>query len=375
MERGGRLSESRRLEGIEALRGYAACAIIVMHSTFIQDPVAAPPEWMSLLRGLFWLGVPLFFVVSAFSLFYGYAGKLDNAPAIKTYFVRRFLRIAPLFYFAIAAWSVYCLNVGSPLQSSTSYLLNVSFTFGLFPATYSGIAPASWTIGVEMLFYALVPALSFLIRSWQTAALALVISMFIAKGFAVIPAISELGNAYQLMNFPAHLPFFMCGILAYNLLKIAPKSKLASYALLGAAIILAFVLVQNFAWAFPIPLTTYGWGIVFGAVIVSQAVYPNAIVSNRVTNFLGKISFSLYLLHPLVLLISPIAKFIYSIQLPIWASFLLNSVTSIAIVVPFAWLTYRYIEYPCNEFAKYMTTRLTRNAPIAAASLEAVAPL
>jgi peptidoglycan/LPS O-acetylase OafA/YrhL len=78
-----------RLNGIESIRGYAACFVIILHSTAIFP--APVPQWFLEFRSFLTLGVPLFFVVSAFSLAYGYEEKLDSPQQIKAYFLRRFL--------------------------------------------------------------------------------------------------------------------------------------------------------------------------------------------------------------------------------------------------------------------------------------------
>ena len=72
-----------RFDGIESLRAYAALAIVLFH--LVGSGKATLPESLSFISQYFGLGVPLFFVVSGFSLAYGYWGRLSNEQALRDY--------------------------------------------------------------------------------------------------------------------------------------------------------------------------------------------------------------------------------------------------------------------------------------------------
>ena len=84
----------------------------------------------------------------------------------------------------MAIWSAYLLVVGKQLPSLGAYLLSVTFLFQLTPNTFEGIAPASWSIGVEMLFYVMLPTLFVVIRSTTAAAIAVAVAIFLAHEYA-----------------------------------------------------------------------------------------------------------------------------------------------------------------------------------------------
>ena len=91
---------AERLEGLDSLRAYAASAIIVFHMVHIAQ-VEPPSGLASVIKNYFGFGVPLFFVVSAFSLTFGYIERLNTRADIGAFYVRRLARIAPLFYFML----------------------------------------------------------------------------------------------------------------------------------------------------------------------------------------------------------------------------------------------------------------------------------
>src|SRR4051812_2723067 len=114
-----------RLDGIEALRGFAALSIILFHLIWIAH--VKLPTTIDIAKYYLGMGVPLFFVISAFSLSYGYLGRLDRGEGLVSFYIRRLARIAPLLYFMLAvqlalAWFVWGVTFSPP-----TILLNVTF--------------------------------------------------------------------------------------------------------------------------------------------------------------------------------------------------------------------------------------------------------
>ncbi|MBW4476371.1 MAG: acyltransferase family protein [Tolypothrix brevis GSE-NOS-MK-07-07A] len=93
------LSGTKRFEFIDALRGIAALGVLLVHTTQHCGSLHA------LIPGItsFGLrGVQLFYILSALTLFLSFEEryKKDKYPLI-SFFIRRFFRIAPLFYVVI----------------------------------------------------------------------------------------------------------------------------------------------------------------------------------------------------------------------------------------------------------------------------------
>src|SRR5262245_30143079 len=91
----GSRSMQRQLPGIHGLRAIAATGIVLFHVAAIVTP---PPEQLSFISNYFGLAVPLFFVVSGFSLGYSTAERVEKPRWIEDYLLKRFFRIAPMFY-------------------------------------------------------------------------------------------------------------------------------------------------------------------------------------------------------------------------------------------------------------------------------------
>ena len=138
----------KKIGYIDALRGIAVLLVILVH--FGQRvPIN---KVLSQLSEFGQYGVQLFFVMSAFTLCYSM--KKESEFSFRVYcsfMVRRFFRIAPLYYLAIALYFLFtylCLKYTgrTPFTSPGEYsvgsvLSNVFFIHGLVPAGNNSIVP------------------------------------------------------------------------------------------------------------------------------------------------------------------------------------------------------------------------------------------
>lgn len=92
-----------RLEFLDALRGLAAAYVLVYHMLLLPQPNLIAPRWAEKFALNGGTGVTMFFIVSAFSLYYTMPLRLKERNPTFSFYLHRFFRIAPLFYFLIAA--------------------------------------------------------------------------------------------------------------------------------------------------------------------------------------------------------------------------------------------------------------------------------
>ncbi|HEX3060186.1 MAG TPA: acyltransferase family protein, partial [Usitatibacter sp.] len=153
-----------RLEGLHGIRGLAAATVAFFHLTVIGG--LAPPSLVAPVVAHFYLAVHVFFVLSAFALAYS---ATQSPTGYGEYLVKRFFRIAPLFY-VLVAWAIY--RGGRPDWATLA--ANLTFTFNLVPGMHLSLVWAGWSVGVEMLFYLVFPFLLVSLGriSWAFAAFA-----------------------------------------------------------------------------------------------------------------------------------------------------------------------------------------------------------
>ena len=330
-----------------------------------MDPVVA----LFIDQGV--MGVDLFFVVSAYSLCLSWRQHEREALPVVGFALRRFFRIAPLFYLLAVAVVVLAVvfnrPIGGVVISAPALLLNATLLFNLVPGYQTSLVPAGWTIGTEVLFYAAFPFLVARIRGIWSAltalALAIVIEhiFFLTVGFFV----SDGGN-YHLYSILYRAPIFMFGFVAFYalpLLKARQEARNIGFALLALCPVLFFAIVDKQTFL----TDAYFWnGLLFGTLVVGLGLAPIGALVNRVTAWLGTISYSIYLCHMFVIIgllrIYPRIEAAFAPYQTL--AYIACAALTLTIVVPLSLLLYRFFEHPINEWGKKLASRAARREPV-----------
>ena len=92
-----------KLDFVDVLRGLAILGVVWLHFTSSSLVQSMLPAALSHVVELGGHGVQLFFMASAFTLFrsYHHRSALEASP-VRNFFIRRYFRIAPMYYVAIA---------------------------------------------------------------------------------------------------------------------------------------------------------------------------------------------------------------------------------------------------------------------------------
>jgi exopolysaccharide production protein ExoZ len=169
---------------------------------------------------------------------------------------------------------------------------------------YVGSGTGVWSLGVEALFYALFPGICLLARNSSRSAFLAALAVSVAGQVALFKIITPLyrqdpGAHFDFFNsFLMHSPFFLIGVLIYLL----PKERIRGAFPAGIVVFIAAVgsslLVKAPVFTtlpFFLALTAM-CGISVGLLYRSEI--PRFMAAPAA--FLGNISYSIYLLHPLV---------------------------------------------------------------------------
>lgn len=149
---------SNKILAIDILRGIAILAVILVHTAQQIDGTM----WLRSFAKYGQMGVQLFFVVSAFTLCYSFESRKKEDNRLFKFYIRRFFRIAPGYYFGILFYALLSLTLGNVWNRSDNFLdiiLNIFFLNGLVPSANNSVVPGGWSIGTEMLFYLIFPLL------------------------------------------------------------------------------------------------------------------------------------------------------------------------------------------------------------------------
>lgn len=275
---------------VQGLRGIAALSVLMDHFYDmpkggvydIPDPGFLPPiwPWFQSVINVGGHGVELFFMISGFLI----PASLVRHGSLSRFFFDRALRIMPVFVvlhvalFAIGPVVGYKffrgIDLGSYLATFTANLFFLQDVFGLPIAQQN-----AWTLTYEWAFYIWF-ALTF-------------VALRLGGRLAAAPLI--LFGVACVLHWPI-TAFFCIGML-YSAtgfrIPLSGGAGLAAGLFCGAAMYACLVLFHPFVGLIP------GF-LLFGMVLASGSGLGNAL-SAPALQYVGKISYSLYLVHPFVL--------------------------------------------------------------------------
>ena len=354
-----------RLAYLDALRGFAALYVVVHHVGLMPKPALPVPDWLKALVGFGGSGVTLFFIISGFSMCLSWKRHAAAASPVKSFYVNRLARIAPLFYFwlvlAVIRDAVFKGSAGQ--HSALEIGANLLFLFNLYEPFQTGIVWASWTIGVEMLFYAVFPFIKragFNNMTKTSMLLALSLSVVvIVRASTADPTLSGLKLPLTLfdgLGFFFELPVFLLGVMTYHvydLLHSERTSRLHLYLgrlfLPTGLVALGMLVIYNPSGVIWYYASSGGYAM----LLLGFSAWGDNMMVNSFTSYLGKISYSLYLNHPtLVYILIPVYLKIYKLDLGSIVAFTMCIILTVSILIPISYLTFRFIETPVMYWAK-----------------------
>lgn len=337
------------LTGLNALRGLAAISIVIFHVHGIPN-LPLPPQ-LSFIQNFLGLGVPLFFVISAFSLFLSTRSRVGSDGWLSAYVIRRVMRIAPLFYLVAIFYLFFIpLHFGVYI-SPMSFLGTISFLFNLMPGQHESMVWAGWTIGVEMLFYLVLPYLLIFVKNTLSATVALIAGLIVSSIFYKFYLNNAYPPGYAYMSFMSSIGVFMYGIFGYFIFTLFSSKPLSHKRLIGSIFLAASLALIALNYTFESKLVNiFGnrsniWGLFFVSIVVSQCLNPILPISNKLTSHLGKLSFGLYLFHPPIIeLLKPFYQYYYGLDIGYLFAFTASALTTLAILIPIAHLASTIVE-------------------------------
>ena len=313
------LREIKKFDFIDALRGWALLAVMMGH---VEQRMFSHPHVLSGVAKYGGYGVQLFFVVSAFTLFFSFFSREGfKEKTVRAFLIRRLFRIVPMFWIAILFYlgmNGFRHLYGEP-QEITAWriLATVFFIHGWSPLTANNVVPGGWTIAIEMNFYLLLPFLYQKIKSlnkallffFATLAFSILANVLCGKWLMATKIPITQTEPFLYFWLPHQRPIFSLGFILFFLLRerlsrtgSCPDPGTKKTETLTAWTLIALSAVCFFSgWClrgggdFNYPQIPVGIG--FLCVAWALAIYPLPFFVNRFTCYVGKISYSGYLCH------------------------------------------------------------------------------
>jgi peptidoglycan/LPS O-acetylase OafA/YrhL len=309
------------------LRGLASSFVFIFHLFNLSNGYLGNESvWDITYYGKF--GVQFFFVISGFVITYSMINAGYRTKDFFTFLGKRIIRIEPPYLIVLALtviflWVRVRSGIGRgdlTIPSWQQVVLHVGY---LIPFThYSWLSIVFWTLAIEFQFYLL---FSLLINSFTKS------PVFRWVSTAALIALFFLSQSE--FHFFYWAPVFLLGI---NLALFKNKKIAATELGTIAALMIALVYYK------------LGLVICLFALVPFLIIFFDPHIKLLVLQFLGRISYSLYLLHTLVAfaIINIGIRVGNNLYQRIVFGFLALSCTLIA-----SWLLYRFVEKPCQRLA------------------------
>lgn len=328
--------EIRKLNSIRAL---AVIIVIVSHFSNESGMLGG-----ILGQGAGQIGVMLFFLLSAFLMAHLYLDVTPTKENIKNFAFARIARVIPLFLFVVLL-SYIAHQVSFLPIKEYFYSIPDTASFASHLLLLSG-ASVLWSIPPEIYFYVLFALLWAAKKYIGDLIVVAPVALFVASLF--IPPQKALETKffgiYVKLSILQVYPYFCAGLLLGFCYKWRKKLLLLSshawvFVLLVIPLLYPNILVKatgitNGLWSDPrllIALSATFFALVF---LVPER---NIILENPLGDFLGKISYSIYLLHYPILLMLKAAGFIQGfVGLGIF----------IGITLLVSWVSFKFLEVP-----------------------------
>ncbi len=326
----GATSQDRgtHIPALDAVRGAAILLVLIFHFSSYGHGLAPSPLFIDRLYYLIsragWIGVDLFFVLSGFLITGILYDAKESDHYFRNFYVRRVLRIFPLYYGALIIFLVALpglLPGNAGVQSMKgdavwywTYLSNVRIAFNGWPGF--GAIGHFWSLAVEEQFYLVWPVIVLALsrRHLQAACLACIIG---ALGVRVGLNVAGYETAAFVLT-PARIDALAVGaFLAISArgpagLHQISRWALPAAALLSVSLLAIFVLRRGFVAQDPV-VSSVGYSLLaclFGAILVLALTWPRDSLIGRVfdssfLSFFGRYSYALYVFHHPMLFFRP----------------------------------------------------------------------
>lgn len=363
-----------RLRYIDTLRAIAALLVVWLHSvqTLARVNPATGRNWYIdtvALIDVGHVGVVVFFLISGFVI--PFSIKRDAPAPARAFLVKRFFRIFPAYWLSVplAAGAVWWLWK----QPFGGRELAWNFTLLQGALGYRNAEGVYWTLPVEIVYYLVCTALLLTRSLFDPRRVAVVSAVLLVVYAVLIPMFGRPGARldYERAQWFLNLSIMLWGTLYRShadaraeLRKLDGIANVLFWTLLAGYVVLLPLLAWKASTAYmQNSLWTYVAG--FAIFLIGTRLVR---IATRVTDWLGRISYSIYLFH--VIVFTMLEWWLLSLpQGSLWRTqpFWIYVAAGVAIVLAVATLTYYLVEKPGMRLGHRLAARWEARAQAAPA--------
>ncbi len=369
---------NERVRELDGVRGIAIIVVVAFHLLKRADYFTANEtlHFITRLSSVGWVGVDIFFVLSGFLITSILLRTKNEKDYFKNFYVRRALRIFPLYFVFIAVILLllpkldpdFTPQIPRALPFLLLYQQNWLMLFSKIPlTTYLAV---TWSLAIEEQFYLLWPTVVYFTRKETLIRISIgIIAISILArilGSLLWHDMSEVSTFFYYNTFTRFEQLVFGGLLATaftypvwveRLRRIAVPVFIFAFIGFLALCITAYPHMVPLDQNTSLVLGGYTLAALFSAALITILMtHPETSIFRKVFQlkpliFFGKYSYSIYLLHvPLILILLDV---LWRTQLRGWTMYLAYTALTYGITVIGALLTWNLLEKHMLNLKKY----------------------
>lgn len=354
-------------ENLDGLRFCCFLAVFLFHSFHTESQeILQDKTYLFVTKTLFAngnLGVNFFFVLSGFLITYllivenEYSGKIH----ITKFWIRRILRIWPLYFFCVFFGFVIfpeLKELFGQMPNETARPLYYALFLSNFDLIKMGLPDASvlgvlWSISVEEQFYLIWPVLLFVIPV-RRYPIVFGVVLIQSVGFRYFYP-GYYNDEFHTLSCIGDMAVGAFGAwLMYKGKLKSAISEMPRFVILLLYGLLIWILLDRDFFEYIIgPFERAFTAMVMLMIILEQSFCRNSLWSfgsSKTLSYLGRISYGLYCLHFIGILVVTNSFKFFSIELGLWQVLLIETVCALLLTIFLAAVSYRFFESPILKF-------------------------
>lgn len=320
---------------------------------------------------------------------------MNERHMVVGFYVRRFFRIAPVYYTGIILYFLLdasrrlghdSIEPSASAYGVSSVLANVFFVHGFVPYANNNIVPGGWSIGTEMAFYAIFPLAFYVAKKYFSrnliSAVAFVVATFAASQIGLVVIAAFCGghvsnNNFLYFNLLNQMPVFAIGIALYlgigaarvdaesaaRARRFSARMLIYTAALTGLALTLWRFAPDIILYTSKYSVIPVISGLSFASLVA--ALRTSGLQFPKILVYVGKVSFSMYVVHFFFAwnIARPLVRALYGRGVIPEVAFVVAMGLTVMATLFIASFSYRYIERPAVRLGNAFISSIQRRGP------------
>lgn len=368
---------------MNGLRFIAAFSVVISHVEMVKKVFGEQHFWdVRTVKMMGHLGVILFFALSGFLITYLLLAEKQHTKkiSIKDFYIRRVLRIWPL-YFTLVVLGLFVFPQISFLDipgtqtiaqdswwgMATLYLLILpNIAVKVYPAV--AFIGHTWSIGVEEQFYYIWPWLVKLSKHILTALVGVIVVYLIVLFVSDYMVVKNPDHrAWRIFSEVWHTSSIDCMAIGgiFSWIYFHEKNKILNFLyhpIINIGTVVGTIGMVAMGIRFPI-LHHEIYAILFSIIILNFSTNPKPIfnLEYKWMDYLGKISYGIYMYHVLCIVIAyQLIHLIFGVHNNVALYLLSIAITLLISTISYEWMESKFIRLK-SKFSKIISGELARN--------------